>query len=567
MKHYGALLTGANNTIDGGENSVLTVGANDAIIVATARTQSDANLGATISDQEALDAAGLVIATANGATHILGADGREVAISDIGGGSAHALFNPTVHTIPILNRNVTHGNLEWDDSPISLTGGTPAGLTSITATTEGFDPRFTRNLSFTIEAGDATAFATAYALNVRTAATITIGTTQYNGDIERTAATTGRFYNNGVFGSIAVGTTFQLPVASTAHGHTTVTIGSDTQIGTSTSDAFDLTVWGNLTVEGTTTTVNSGTVTIEDKYLAINTPDSGSTVTPDGGLLVTLATATTSTEGAGMGTHAGIRYDESASEWQISQGTPATGGVDANWSAIGTADAGVDQIIAGQGLRADGTLVTGDTGTTNSDLPVDGNIILNIAANTNEFIINSNEAGTGVTTTANAGFLGLNDGGISVSKLSASADTTDTPDRGVAAPTDTHYVLAANRTAGSLTEFTYISPAAGNVNKHAATYTVSGGQIVITSTGGTLPHGLDGSDFTVTVYEYLSGSTGNTQFTGSNSVANLRKSQVFPESVVIGTEASGTGELLEGRVAITLGTPQNGNQFQVIIKS
>ena len=82
-----------------------------------------------------------------------------------------------------------------------------------------------------------------------------------------------------------------------------------------------------------------------------------------------------------------------------------------------------------------------------------------------------------------------------------------------------------------------------------------------------MPHGLSGSDFTVTVYEYLTGATGNTQHTGSNSVANLRKSQVFPESVVIGTQASGAGELLEGRVAITLGTPQNGNQFQVIIKS
>ena len=129
-------------------------------------------------------------------------------------------------------------------------------------------------------------------------------------------------------------------------------------------------------------------------------------------------------------------------------------------------------------------------------------------------------------------------------------------------------MLAANRTVGSLTDFTFITPATGNVNKHADTYTVSGGQIVITPTGGTLPHGLDGSDFTVTIYEYL--ATNGTQHTGSNSVAGLRKSQVFPESVVIGTLAAadgGAGVTLEGRVAITLGTPQDGNQFQVIIKS
>ena len=457
MKHYGALLTGANNQLDGGENSVLTVGANDAFIITTPRTQSDTNYGTSVTDQEALDADGLVILTGNGSTHILGADGREVAISDIGGGGAHALFNETVHTIPILNRDVTHGNLIWSDSPISLTGGSDAGITSVTATVAGFNPQFVSRLNFTVAAGaDTTAFDGAYTLNARVPASITVGGTEYNGNIQRTGSGTGTFYNNGVFPSIPIGTTFMVPVSSTAHTHTTIDIDSDVQIGqTGSGNEHNLVVYGNLTVQGTTTTINSATVNVEDKYLAVNTPDTGSP-SGDGGLLVTLATPIDSSEGTGTGTHAGIRYDESASEWQITQGTPATGGADANWSAIGTADAGVDQIIAGQGLRANGTLVTGDTAATNSDAAVDGNIVLNIAANTNEFIINSNEAGDNTTATANAGFLGLADGGIAVAKLSASADTTDTPDRGVASPTNTHYILAANRTAGSLTDFTYI---------------------------------------------------------------------------------------------------------------
>ena len=113
-------------------------------------------------------------------------------------------------------------------------------------------------------------------------------------------------------------------------GH--VTIGA-----TGAGNTRNLTVTGDLTVNGTTTTVNSTTVNIDDKYLAINNAAGGGSTTADGGLLVTLATAVqqpSETSGT-TGTHAGIRYDESTQRWQTTIGTTVNGGADGDWEDIG----------------------------------------------------------------------------------------------------------------------------------------------------------------------------------------------------------------------------------------
>ena len=102
MKHYGALLTGANNTV-AEDSSVLTVG-NSTAAQGVAATQDSIviyNLaGPSGATDKAVSAAGLVIvpsAVGRGNTHILGADGREVEIAAIGGNSLNSreTFIPT----------------------------------------------------------------------------------------------------------------------------------------------------------------------------------------------------------------------------------------------------------------------------------------------------------------------------------------------------------------------------------------------------------------------------------------------------------------------------------------
>ena len=121
MKHYGALLTGVNNEVDGGADSVLTVGDNDAIIIRAPRLSTAADLGDDITDAEALAASGLVIATANGATHVLGADGREVAIAGFGS------VNTVTARVPVKGVD-TNGNAIYVNSIITETHATVDGL-------------------------------------------------------------------------------------------------------------------------------------------------------------------------------------------------------------------------------------------------------------------------------------------------------------------------------------------------------------------------------------------------------------------------------------------------------
>ena len=75
----------------------------------------------------------LLSATGNGATHILGADGREVSIANISGGGHGSTFNETVDTLPVLGQNGS-GAYEWEDSLISQTGGTRTASLTVNGT-------------------------------------------------------------------------------------------------------------------------------------------------------------------------------------------------------------------------------------------------------------------------------------------------------------------------------------------------------------------------------------------------------------------------------------------------
>ncbi len=106
MKHFGAVLTGDANIVDGGESSILRVGAasgthDDVIII----NNNNATTGTTDAASDGT-VHGLVLipsATGRGDTHVLGADGREVAIADL---STSQSFT-AVGSIPVANDSAT----------------------------------------------------------------------------------------------------------------------------------------------------------------------------------------------------------------------------------------------------------------------------------------------------------------------------------------------------------------------------------------------------------------------------------------------------------------------------
>ena len=132
------------------------------------------------------------------------------------------------------------------------------------------------------------------------------------------------------------GTFINSSITQNASGHVTI------QGAGSGSPAANLTVSGNLIVQGTTTNIETTDLLIEDKYIQVNRAldDAGTgdvTPTEDGGVLVTRAAAGEQPTGAAsnvLGTHAGIRYNEGDNRWEVATAVPDTGGADGDWTAI-----------------------------------------------------------------------------------------------------------------------------------------------------------------------------------------------------------------------------------------
>lgn len=95
-----------------------------------------------------------------------------------------------------------------------------------------------------------------------------------------------------------------LGVAGTSN---TLQINGNTEIGDA-SNAKNLKVWGNLTVEGTTTTVNSETVTIADNIILLNSNEEGEP-SENAGIEVE----------RGLSTNVQLRWNESTEKWQLTE--------------------------------------------------------------------------------------------------------------------------------------------------------------------------------------------------------------------------------------------------------
>jgi len=118
-----------------------------------------------------------------------------------------------------------------------------------------------------------------------------------------------------IFGDTTLGTS-GVNVDLTVNGNTilgvagasnTIDIHGDTVIGDA-SNAKNLRIWGNLIVEGTTTTVNSETVTIADNIILLN---SDVTTAPSENAGIEIERGTSS--------NVQLRWNESTDKWQVTE--------------------------------------------------------------------------------------------------------------------------------------------------------------------------------------------------------------------------------------------------------
>ena len=126
---------------------------------------------------------------------------------------------------------------------------------------------------------------------------------------------------SGAGGSVLIQVADGGSTGSSVNSHATaVTIADDKTM----TAAGDVVISGNLTVSGTTTTVNSETVTFDDNILILNNNFSGSSPTENGGLEVERDAATSP---AG---NAKLLWNETTNKWQAGVGTAVYNLLNAN---------------------------------------------------------------------------------------------------------------------------------------------------------------------------------------------------------------------------------------------
>ena len=121
---------------------------------------------------------------------------------------------------------------------------------------------------------------------------------------------------------------------------------------TGTATGVNLTLSGNLTVNGTTTTINSTTLTVDDKNIELGTVDTPSDTTADGGG-ITLKGATDKT----------ITWVNSTDKWTFNQGVDVSNNIstfnstsnDATTFALKVGNGGTGTTMAGIGFTSSGS--------------------------------------------------------------------------------------------------------------------------------------------------------------------------------------------------------------------
>ena len=527
MKHFGAVLTGDNNIVDGGDSSILTISAsagNDKIIIYNqndAATASEYAGGVFTGDALISDTGptGFVIVPSvagRGATHVLGADGREVAITSL---------STSVNTnliIPVSN------GTSFVDSALSVSATGTANTVTVTAagnmTIEG--NLIVNGTRTVIHSADSFVsdryFGTNHPVdgspyvNNQNGGFVVVRTGNGGTSTFAAAATPGSLTINDA--TVAAGDTMvtfsaNIPAAPTTQGR--VLVATSAAFTTGTQTTFLIVTAGFGTTEAT---FNGPIGTILPSVADGNT--------------VHFAQATITAVADSL-TGAGIRFN--GTSWQAATSITnltSSAMIDStgNWADLTTATSGVNSVNAGAGIANVGSATAVDI-----DIELTTNGGLGFSAGASD----------------NASTLQLASGEILASYLNGDNSGTG-------------FTALGNGTANQVLtsrgngRFQW-QDGLGTVTKYAATATVASGVITVAET----THGLGGADFHVSVYEYL--TSAGAQHTGSGAVTNLRYNQVLPESITIGTHSGGGGALEEGTVTITLGTAQNSNQFRVVI--
>jgi hypothetical protein len=220
--------------------------------------------------------------------------------------------------------------------------------------------------------------------------------------------------------TITGGTGVTSTAATTGEG-TTHTLSIGQEVGTSASVTFaNLTLTGDLTVSGTTTSINTATLNVADNIVVLNNDVTGSP-----------------TENAGIeverGTSANVlvRWNETSDKWEVTNDgtnygnivtTGDSGTVTSTMIADGTiVNADINSAAAIDKTKISGTAITaGDTGTVTSTMIADGTIV-NADINTSAAIAHSKLANA----TAGQILLGTTTTGV-VTATTVSGDVTIT---------------------------------------------------------------------------------------------------------------------------------------------
>ena len=140
----------------------------------------------------------------------------------------------------------------------------------------------------------------------------------------------------------------------------------------------NLTVWGNLIVQGATTTVNTNTIDVEDQYITTAHTDltADKSATP-GGIFV--EHEITGTSGTQEVTYAGLRYGNgngSGFAWETTNDATSDNGLTGTWTAIGSGAGTVNKFAADISFADGATSVTVAAGTVGTQVTTGGNSAL-----------------------------------------------------------------------------------------------------------------------------------------------------------------------------------------------
>ena len=239
--------------------------------------------------------------------------------------------------------------------------------------------------SLTFEGSTADGFETTLAVTNPTAdRTITLpdvtGTVVTTGD---TGSVTSTMIANGTIVDADVSSTAEIAVSKLANGTSNQVIVTD---GTNVSWSDNLTLAGDLTVNGTTTTINTQDLLVEDKNIIIGNVATPSDVTADGGG-ITLKGATDKT----------INWVDATDAWTLSEHVNIASGKEYRIAGTKVLDAtslGSSVLITSANIT-DGTIVDGDISAT-AEIAVS-----KLADGTARQLLQTDAAGTGVEWASN----------------------------------------------------------------------------------------------------------------------------------------------------------------------